>query len=189
MTTDSPDILPPAPLTGVSLIGYRGTGKTSVGQRLAQRLGWPWVDTDQCIVELCGQSIAKLFAEGRESEFRSWETRVLAELDDGQRRVVSLGGGAVMREANRRLIQRWGPVVWLQADLPTILDRLTGDPRSGEDRPPLTDLDQESEIREKLAEREPVYRRCASLVVDTRRMSVDQIVQHILSELTGKKSG
>ncbi|MFO0913825.1 MAG: shikimate kinase [Pirellulales bacterium] len=167
----------------VALIGFRGTGKSAVGRRLAQRLGWTWIDTDREIVRRSGQTIAQLFASSGESGFRDWESQVLADLPVDRSRVVSLGGGAILRAENRERVCGWGPVVWLQADADTLEKRIAGDPSSSQDRPRLSDLALRDEIRQKLLEREPLYRECATWRLDTGRLSVDRVVSQIVKLL------
>ena len=86
----------------IFLIGYRGTGKTSVARELAGQLGYDWVDADDVVEQQAGKTIAAIFADEGEAAFRDWEARVVAALSRKRRTVVALGGGAVLREENRR---------------------------------------------------------------------------------------
>ena len=97
------------------LIGYRGTGKTTVAQQLARRLGWDWVDSDVEVELRAGTSIATIFAERGEPVFRDLETAVLKELVERERVVIAAGGGAVVRPENRLLLKKADLVVWLTA--------------------------------------------------------------------------
>src|SRR3954468_14693913 len=112
----------------IFLIGYRGTGKTSVARELAARLGYDWIDADEIVEQEAGKTIATIFAEDGEAAFRDWESRVVDELSRRRRTVVALGGGAVLREENRKAIAAVAPVVWLTAAVDTILTRLAADP-------------------------------------------------------------
>ncbi|MEX0712312.1 MAG: shikimate kinase, partial [Pirellulales bacterium] len=105
----------------IVLIGYRGSGKSTVARELAGRLGWPWLDADHQIEERAGKSIAAVFAEEGEERFRDLESSLLAELVERDKTVLAAGGGAVLRPANRALLRSAGKVVWLQADAATIL--------------------------------------------------------------------
>jgi len=107
----------------VYLIGYRGTGKTTVARLLADNLGWKAVDSDEEIVRRSGTTIAEIFATEGEAGFRDREAQVIAELCEGDRLIVALGGGAIVREENRQLITRQGLTIWLQASPQTLYNR------------------------------------------------------------------
>ena len=98
------------------LIGYRGTGKTTVARLLAERLGWQWLDADEELERRAGKTIAAIFADEGESAFRDLESQVLADLVQRDRHIIALGGGVVLRPENRALIKQAGTVVWLTAD-------------------------------------------------------------------------
>ena len=163
----------------IFLIGYRGTGKTAVAPLLASRLDYDWIDADDEIERLACKSIATIVATDGERAFRDWESRVVAELAARQRTVVAMGGGAVLREENRRAILAAGPVVWLTATVDSILKRVEGDASSASRRPNLTAVGGRSEVKKVLAERSPLYQACATLVVDTERKTVAQIAEEI----------
>ena len=134
----------------ISLIGYRGTGKTTVGKLLANRIGFLCVDTDEAIEQRSGRSVAELFEQRGEAEFRDIESEVIAELTAKTGRVLSLGGGAVSREANRERIHACGPVVWLRANVATIAERMGLDPTTASRRPNLTSAGGIAEIEDVL---------------------------------------
>src|SRR5690349_19504934 len=98
----------------VALIGYRGSGKTTVAQRLAMLLAWDLCDADVELELLAGKSIAAIFADDGEQAFRDLESTVVADLCARRQAVIALGGGAVLRPANRAAIKRCGAVIWLQ---------------------------------------------------------------------------
>ena len=166
----------------VFLIGYRGTGKSSVARLLALRLGCEWVDADVEIELRAGKSIAAIFADNGEPAFRDLECQVVAELARRQNTVVALGGGAVLREENRRGIAA-GTVVWLKASAETILARLAVDPATSARRPNLTTQGGKPEILKLLAEREPIYRQCADFEVDTEHKDPAAIADEIVGQL------
>ena len=113
----------------IFLIGYRGTGKSSVARELAARLGYDWTDADDIVEQEAGKTIAEIFADEGERSFRDMEAQCRrARSAASGMSVVALGGGAVLREENRRAISAAGPVVWLTASVDTILDRLEVDP-------------------------------------------------------------
>lgn len=171
------------------LIGYRGTGKTSVGPLLAERLGWKFIDADPYLEAKAGRSIKEIFATQGEPVFRDLEASVIAELAAGDSQVLALGGGAVMREETRRVVSECGKSVWLQASPETIYARIAGDPTTAERRPNLTAQGGLHEISELLTRRAPIYRECADFIVDTEGKDVDQIADEILGALNGKGWG
>lgn len=167
----------------VFLIGYRGTGKTTVGRCLAARLGCRAVDADEWLEHKAGRSIAEIFATGGEAAFRDLESEVVVELAGLDRAVVSLGGGAVMREQNRRAIVGRGKTVWLRANLDTIVARISADSTTAERRPNLTAAGGYDEVAALLASRSPVYRECADLAVDTEGKTPEQIADEVVALL------
>lgn len=164
----------------ITLIGYRGSGKSSVAVPLADRLGWTAVDADAEIEGRAGQSIREIFAERGEAGFRELERMVLSDLLREERLVIAAGGGAVLDRRTRREMRRAGPVVWLQADVETLQARMEGDRTTADRRPALTSTGGLQEIERLLAEREPLYRECATLTVETGGRSVAEVVDEIL---------
>jgi shikimate kinase len=167
----------------IAVIGYRGTGKTTVAERLANRLGWEWVDADVEVERRAGKSIAAIFADDGEAAFRDLEAAVVEDLCRRTRVVLALGGGAVGREENRKAIARCGAVVWLQASPETIEQRIASDSTTWARRPNLTNAGGRTEIERLLAERTPKYRACATLEVDTEEKAPAEIADEILSAL------
>lgn len=166
------------PPKNIVLIGFMGSGKTTIGRELHQRLGYPMVDMDHLIEQRAGKPITAIFAEEGETTFRDMETALLAELAaaDGPRRIISTGGGVVVRPENRELLHHLGCVVWLQAPVDTILER-TGRNR---ERPLLHTEDPAEKIRNLLAERTPWYRETAHFEVDTKGLDSGEIAAGIL---------
>lgn len=170
------------------LIGYRGTGKSTVAAGLGRRLGWPVVDADVELERRAGRTIAEIFAADGEPEFRRLESLVLADPGRPGPLVLATGGGVILREENRRRLAELGPVVWLTAPPEVILARLAGDPTTAARRPALTARGGEDEVRRLLAEREPWYRQCATWTLDTTDRSPEElaraIVEHFAAELS-----
>jgi shikimate kinase len=164
------------------LIGYRGTGKSAVARLLAERLGWPWFDADDEIERRAGKTVAQIFADDGEPAFRDWETRVIADLAQRDQTVIALGGGAVLRPENRAAIAKRGYVVWLSATAETIWERLQADAATASRRPNLTAAGGITEIIATLHQREPIYRGCAQLAVDTENKSAAQVADAILAQ-------
>jgi len=171
----------------VALIGYRGTGKTTVAKRLADRLGWAVVDTDDLIELRAGKSIKQIFDEDGEIRFRDLEVDVIRESVEKPRQVLALGGGAVLREETRRVLAACN-VVWLQADAETIAARISDDPVSSSRRPNLTAAGGCAEIQQLLAQRQPVYQETADYSVDTSGKSPEQLVDEIVSLLSEQQT-
>lgn len=163
----------------IILIGYRATGKTSVGQRLAERLGLRFIDMDHELENRMGQSIAAMVAAQGWAPFRALELEVLAELITVPGLVLSTGGGAILHQGLWPRVMAAGLVVWLMADLATIRQRLLADPRTASQRPGLTGNDPYAEIAQVLAQRQPLYRAGCHLAVDTASLKVDEIVELI----------
>ena len=173
----------------VTLIGYRGTGKTVVGQVLAARLGWVWCDADDQIEQAAGMTIQEIFDQKSAAGFRKIERDVMHHLLTGARPpdvpglVVSAGGGAVLDADTRREMHTAGHVVWLTASPSTILSRLAADASTRQRRPNLTNLTGREEVETVLREREPLYRACADVIVESDGRTCDEIVEEILRAL------
>ncbi len=163
------------------LTGYRGTGKSAVGVALARRLGRPLIDLDQIIESNAGKSIREIFDAGGESMFRELESESLATVAQSDPAVISLGGGAILSEQNREIIQRTGVCIWLMATAETIAQRMQADATTPDSRPPLTSLDQLTEIRELLQRRQPMYEAAADHQIDTEAMSIEQVADLVVS--------
>ena len=164
----------------IVLIGPRGAGKSAIARRLAARLGWEIVSTDARVVDRIGRSIADYVAEHGWEAFRDVETHVIAALGGTERAISDTGGGAVLREENRRALTALGPVIYLTAT-PDVLAGRIGD---GADRPSLTDgRSAADEIADVLRERAPLYRSVATLTVDTTPGSRTATTERILREL------
>jgi shikimate kinase len=161
---------------GLALIGYRGTGKSTVGRIVAGRLNRTFLDADLELEARAGRTIAAIFAETGEPAFRDWEELVLAELTDRDPcAILATGGGAVLREVNRLRIRDFGFVVWLAADPGILAQRLAADSRQLADRPALTPRGTLVEIREVLAARAPFYQGLADMIVETGDKNASEV--------------
>lgn len=165
----------------VALVGYRGSGKTSVGRKLAERLGLSFVDADEQLVRRAGKTIKEIFETDGEAAFRDLEAAVLNDLLAGPAAVLSLGGGVVLRETNRAALKRHdGPTVYLHADAETLHARIHADPNTAANRPALTHLGGGvDEIARLLEQRLPLYREVATVELDVSRLSVDEVVEQL----------
>lgn len=150
---------------GLSLVGYRGSGKTSVGRMLAGLAKRGFLDSDAVLENEIGSTIAKFFEQRGEPAFRALESELLHRLvRENTGAVIATGGGAVLRAENRAVLRAHGIVVWLNASPATIAERLEADPGG---RPSLTGRGLIGEIDEVLRDRAPIYRSVSDLVVET----------------------
>ena len=172
----------------VILIGYRGTGKSTVARLVAERLGWQWIDADVEIEKRAGKSIASIFADESEDRFRDLESAMLQDCAGRNRIVLAAGGGAVLRAENRKLLRQLGHVVWLCASPETILKRVAADPTTSTRRPNLT-AGGEQEVLDLLAARTPIYRQCAHRMVDTEDRTPDDVADEIVRHLKLSERG
>jgi len=165
------------------LIGGRACGKTSVGKALAQALKRPFVDLDEVLVAQAGCSIAELVAAAGWPEFRRREKALVEQYANLTGQVLAPGGGVVLDPENVKDLRKHGLVIWLMADPATLGQRLRADQGSQEFRPSLTGADPVAEMAKVLAEREPLYRAAAHLIIDTRGLSIPEAVKRILKEI------
>jgi shikimate kinase len=166
----------------IFLIGYRGTGKTTVARLLASRLGWDWRDADAVLEAEFGRPINDIFQTDGEAKFRELEAAVLAELCKLTRVVIATGGGVVLRDPNRELMRRTGRVVWLTADHDTIWSRIQADAAEGRPRPALT-VGGRAEIEDLLHVREPLYQACAEFKIETGGRTPEEVADEIAARI------
>ena len=168
----------------VILIGYRASGKSTVGLLLSERLQVSFVDTDQLIEEAAGLSIKELVALEGWERFRERETEAIASLRDVKACVVATGGGAILSCANRDLLKNSGTLVYLKTPLPDIIERLRQDTRDDQSRPQLTADNLVAETIAMLNERIPLYVSAADFTVATQDKNIvrvtDDIYQYLL---------
>ena len=162
----------------VVLVGMMGAGKSSLGRRLAARLGIRFVDADTEIEKAAGMSIPDIFSTRGEAEFRAGEAKVIARLLDEGPQVLATGGGAFMHPETRQNIKRTGISIWLKAELPVLMRRVM----RRDNRPLLKTADPEARMRELMTERYPIYAE-ADLIANSRDVPHDVIVDEILDAL------
>ncbi len=167
----------------IILMGFRCTGKTSAGRRLAEVLGFVFADTDELIEQRTGRLIPRIVAEKGWPAFRAEEKAVIRELAGTDRSVIALGGGVVCDAENVQALKANGVFVWLSARPEAIGSRMVQDMARGAERPSLTGEPSVNEIRAVMEEREPLYRRLADLVVDTTEIEADRVAEAIRSGL------
>ena len=151
--------------------------------RLARRLKWDWIDTDNEVERRAGRSIKEIFASEGEPAFRQLERETIVDLVQRDGLVLSTGGGAIQNSETRRDLRAAGPVVWLSASVQTIATRILQDVSTTARRPNLTAQGGMAEIREVLSRREPLYRECATIVIDTEGLKLTEVVNLILEQL------
>jgi shikimate kinase len=168
---------------GIVLLGYRGSGKTTIGRRLAGRLNVSFVDTDDLIVTAAGRTIREIFEQHGEARFRALEATAVREICGSADKVIALGGGAVLREDNRRLlIASAHHRVYLRSEPEELVQRILADPQTAANRPSLTGLGGGiEEVRMLLAAREPLYREVMTVELDVTGLSVERAVAAILN--------
>ncbi|MBE7558178.1 shikimate kinase [bacterium] len=165
------------PQPNLVLIGYRGTGKSSVARVLAERMRRPVRSSDEELIARAGMSIPDFVAANGWDRFRDLEEEIIAELCAQPGIILDCGGGVVLRAANRQALRRTGRVVWLKASPGVIRARIA----DKADRPSLTGKPFLEEITEVLAAREPLYRETAHWTLDGDPLTVEAMAQAILA--------
>ncbi len=163
----------------IYFVGLMGAGKTTVARQLSKRLKRRFLDTDHEIESRTGVKVPVIFEIEGEAGFRERETRLLEELAEQRNLLVATGGGIVLREENRRLMSSSGTVIYLDADPQLLYERT----RRDVNRPLLQVQDPLARLRELFAQRDPLYRQVANMVVQTRQGSVSHLVRQIEEEL------
>jgi len=165
-----------SPATGnFFLVGPMGAGKSTVGRQLARALELSFLDSDRVIEERTGASVSLIFEIEGEEGFRDREAQVIEELTRRENLVLATGGGAVLREENRRRLRERGFVIYLRAPLSLLVERTSRD----HNRPLLATANPQERLRALLQEREPLYREVADLIIDTGNRTVRQVVSMI----------
>jgi shikimate kinase len=170
----------------IALVGLSGVGKSSVGRRLAARLGWPLRDTDTLIAETSGRTVAQIFAASGEPYFRDLESAALHQALSIQPCIVSTGGGIVLRPENRALLRAHAFVVWLDAPTETLVARLQA---HDEARPLIGGVDPAARLEALRAARAGLYAEVAHANVDAANQALDEIcrqVLHLFAQTTGE---
>lgn len=162
----------------IVLVGLMGAGKTSVGRRLAEKLGVPFVDADHEIEAAAGKSIKEIFADHGEPYFREGERRVIQRLIGNGAQVLATGGGAYINDETRARIQEKGISVWLRASLPLLMKRVG----KRNDRPLLMADDPEAVMRGLMETRYPIYA-LADIMVESRDVQHGQMVNDVIRAL------
>ena len=168
------------------LIGYRCTGKSSVGRSLSEKLGWAFIDTDSLLVTEQRMSIKEIVGAYGWESFRQMEHVILKNVCTSDGQVVATGGGVVLNEDNVMLMQKSGKIIWLKARFGTIKARMLQDKDSQAFRPALTLSDSILEIEETLSARKPFYKSAMDLFVDTDDLTIRAITDSIMEKIRSK---
>jgi shikimate kinase len=162
----------------IILCGFMGTGKSSVGKRLAEMLGCDFVDLDAWIEAEAGMSISQIFASRGEPAFRALEAQMVERVAGDTGSIVAAGGGTIVDLKNLEMLKRSGIVITLTADVETILSRID----AGDDRPLLQGEDKSERIRILMEQRAQAYAK-ADIVIDTSPLSVDEVARRIIDRV------
>lgn len=171
----------------IILIGFRCTGKTTVGKALSQHLKLEFIDADDYLEKKHGYAIRDMYQKKGESSFRLMEADTLSELARMDGKVIACGGGAVLWYKNIRNLKRNAIMILLESDAATVFERMKRDPRTAAQRPPLSTRDPYDEIVEQMELRRPYYFKAADHRVETQSKTVEMIVDEVLSIL--RRSG
>ncbi len=164
------------------LVGLMGSGKSSIGRRLAAHLQIPLIDLDDYLVKKAGCSIPEIFARDGEAEFRRMESEALREVL-GQRAVIATGGGVVMSALNRALLREHPPVIWLKASPEFLAARIDGD----SNRPLIAGGDTLARLQQLAEVRYPLYESCADYVLPRGDMKKPEALQAVVNFLASWK--
>lgn len=167
----------------IYLIGYRCTGKTTVGELLSQKISWPILDADVELVKEQKRPISEIVEKEGWNSFRSIEKGIIRKLSCLNHHVIATGGGAVLDPENVGVMRTTGKVIWLKARPETIARRMVNDKSTGNNRPALTDKGIFDEIEETLNFRNPIYERAMDFSIDTDWMTIEEICTIIQSRV------
>ena len=164
----------------IVLIGYRGTGKSTIAKLLAERTKWPLVSTDAEIVKKAGMPVPEIIRQKGWDYFRNVESQICQRLSSKDRTSIDTGGGVVLRKENVEALRLRGRVFWLTADIPTIMERI----KAATDRPSLTGKKSYvEEVSEVLDERLPLYKAACDHILPTDNRTIEEIADEIKSLL------
>ena len=163
-------------MTAIYLIGFMGTGKTTVGMELAEKLGYSFHDSDQVVMDRTGKSISEIFAEVGENGFRSLEQQILQSLPT-EKCIIATGGGIILKTANRKYMMENGTVIWLDATPTEIIRRLETDSSR-----PLLSGNKNEQIQSLYRQRADLYKQAANFRVNTEDKSISEIIDEIIKK-------
>ncbi|MFX1255575.1 MAG: shikimate kinase [Promethearchaeota archaeon] len=169
--------------TNIALIGFMGTGKSTIGKLLAKKLDKTFIEIDELIEDQAGKPIFRIFEKNGELEFRKLEIEVTKNVANRNNVVISCGGGIVLNKINIDRLKKNALIILLTASPQTILKRTSNDSK----RPLLNTLDRKTQIINLLNSRNPLYKSAADFVIDTTTLSVDEVVNKIVQSFLKEK--
>ena len=167
------------------LVGMMGSGKTTMGRTLAKHLGKVFVDSDEEIIKRTGVTVPHIFDIEGESGFRLRETAVIHDLLGRSNMVLATGGGAVLEEKNRAMLQQNGIIIYLKTSVHDLWQRT----RHDHNRPLLQTDDPHARLTELFQQRDPIYRQISDIVVQSGKQSVRALMLHLVDEIEAYKNG
>ena len=165
------------------LIGYRCSGKTTIGKSIALTIDWSFVDSDILVIQESGKTIKGIIATEGWDAFRRMERSTLKQICTKERQVVATGGGVVLEADNIKAMKTSGVIIWLGATAETIQKRMLQDKNTGNFRPALTDKGRMQEIEDMLLKRNPYYESASNFCIHTDDVPVNEITQRIIEKL------
>ena len=168
------------------LIGYRCSGKTTVGKSIAMTIDWSFVDSDLLIIKKNGNSIKDIIDTAGWDAFRRMERSTMRQICTKDRQVVATGGGVVLDADNIKAMKTSGTVVWLEASAASIQERMRQDKKTEDFRPALTDKGWMEEINVMLLKRNPYYESASDFSIHTDDVPLDEITQNIIQKIKDK---
>ncbi len=171
----------------IVLIGFRGTGKSTVGKLLAKRLKRDYVDTDEYIESTTGKTIKDIFEEEGEEGFRKTEVETIAKLGKMDNKIIAAGGGVVLKDENVKNLKSNGFLILLEATPEIIHDRIRQDAKTKQQRPSLTNKNSFDEIKHLIDKRQPLYENAANYTINTSYVSCGNIVEEIITVIRSLK--
>ncbi len=166
----------------IILIGFRCTGKTTIGKELAKKLNWNFIDLDEKIQKREGKSIKEIVKEKGWDYFREIEKKEMKNFKNLKNVIIALGGGSVIHQEEMKNLSDKSLVVWLYSSPEIILKRIKEDKKTDFQRPPLKNTNLEEEIETVLKERNPLYEKFSQLKIDTDKKSIKEITEIIIKE-------
>lgn len=170
----------------IVLIGYRCSGKSSVGKIIANQTGMAFYDTDELIEKSAGRSIVEIVEKDGWERFRGIEKEVIRDVSDLNNAVISTGGGVVLADDNIMNLKQNGFLIWLEGDVDILMKRMGKDPGTGSTRPSLTGIDPVVETRKVLEIRNPLYRKAADLVIVTDMLSLEGVAERVMAAFSSQ---
>jgi shikimate kinase len=167
----------------IVLIGFRGTGKSTVGKLLANRLKRDFIDTDEYIERTTGKTIKDIFEKEGEESFRKIEVETIAKLSKIDNKIIAAGGGVVLKDENVKNLKSNGFLILLEATPEIIHDRISQDEKTSQQRPSLTNKKSFDEIKYLLDKRQPLYENAANYTINTSYVSSEDIVEEIITTI------